>query len=275
VELPPAADTPTPQRQTYELRYRPAVGQRWAYEQSTDSTLSITRSTGQQNVSSTRREVRHSQVIVTSDEILEANGAQVTAKRVTFGKGCFSFDKIDDEPRRDQRMIYSDKTVTFRVLPDGTLDHDFGVKANGRHMRLLRDTVMGRTTILPDYLVGIGDRWHADDAIREVMQVDPGATVSLIGTLKAVREQNGRRVADISVTAAVLATERGLNLETGIEGTYVIDVETGVPIKVDLVGQITVAGHGPRGGTASGSGTFEFHRAARPLPPASQPDPAG
>ena len=257
------------EQKTYDLRHRPIVGQRWAFEQSTDSTLHIESGVSRVNVSRSSKELRHSQVIVTCEEVLDVADGKCTAKRVTFGKGCFSFDQVDDQPRRDQRMIYSDKTVTFRMLPDGTLDQDFGVKANGRHARLIGDAVLGRTSMLPDRPVAIGDRWRADNVIREVMQLQPGDTSSTILTLKAVREQDGRSVADVTVTAAVLMVDRGMNVEVGIEGAYVIDLSTGVSLKEDLVGRSSIAGNGPRGVTTSGTGTFEFHCAARLLPPAT------
>ena len=256
------------ERRSYDLRYRPAVGQRWAFEQSTDSTLHIESGVSRTNVTRSTKEAHHSQVIVTCEEVLDVADGRCTAKRVTFGKGCFSFEQVDDQPRRDQRMIYSDKTVTFRVLRDGTLDQDFGVKTNGRHMRLIRDAIFGRTTFFPNQPVAVGDRWSADEMVRQVMQLRASDTLSTILTLKAVREQDGRQVADVTVTAAVLMNERGMNIEAGIEGAFVVDVATGVPLKEDLVGRSTIAGTGPSGVTMSGTGTFEFHRAARPLPPA-------
>jgi hypothetical protein len=257
------------ERKTYDLRYRPILGQRWAYEQSTDSTLTVEMGINRANVKTTNKYVRHSQLVVKCDETLEVADGKCTAKRVTFGKGCFSFDQQNDEPRRDHRLVYSDKTVTFRMLPDGTLDQDFGVKASGKHMRLLRDAVLGRNTIFPNRAVAVGDRWRADEVLRDVMELRPDDTISTVFTLKAVREQDGRQVADVAASAAVLMNERGLNLEMGLEGTYVVDVETGVPIKIDLVGQTSTAGSADaRGVTLTGSGTYEFHRAARQLPPA-------
>jgi len=256
------------ERKTYDLRYRPAVGQRWAFEQSSDSTFNVQAGVNRANATTSKKEVRHSQLIVTCDEVLDVADGKCTAKRVTFGKGCFAFEQIDDQPRRDQRMVYSDKTVTFRMLADGTLDQDFGVKTNGRHMRLIRDAILGRTTFFPNQPVAIGDRWRADDVMRELMQLRASDTLSTIFTLKAVREQDGRQVADVTVTAAVLMTDRGMNLEVGIEGAFIVDVATGVPLKEDLIGRSNIAGSGPRGITMSGAGTFEFHRATRPLPPA-------
>ena len=256
------------ERRTYDLGYRPAVGQRWAFEQSTDSTLNIESSVIRTNVIRSTKEAHHSQVIVTCEEVLDVADGKCTAKRVAFDKGCFSFEQVDDQPRRDQRMVYSDKTVTFRMLPDGTLDQDFGVNTNGREMRLIRDAILGRTTFFPTQLVAIGDRWCADEFMRELMQLRASDTLSTIFTLKAVREQDGRQVADVTATAAVLMTDRGMNLEVGIEGTFIVDVATGVPLKEDLIGRSNIAGTGPRGITMSGAGTFEFHRATRPLPPA-------
>ena len=43
-------------------------------------------------------------------------------------------------------------------------------------------------------------------------------------TLKAVREQDGRQVADVAMTAGIITTKFGFNLEISMEGTLVVDM---------------------------------------------------
>ena len=167
------------------------------------------------------------------------------------------------------RLPYGGKTVTFKLLEDGTVEQDFGVKVAGEQMEKLRNSLFNSTNtgVFPAGGVAVGDRWRADEVIHAAMNLKKDETVSTIFTLKGVREQNGRQVADVSMSAAVLKLERGASMEVGVEGGLVIDVETGLPIKFDFLGNASMAAGNGRI-ALSGAGTYEYHRAARLLPPA-------
>ena len=264
-----AASAQGSERKLYDLRYRPAPGQRIAYEESLDSTLTLNVDANRARVSTTVQ-TTHAQLIVTSEEPLafDAAGA-VTAKRISFAPGCFAFVQVDDKPRRVHRLPYGGKTVTFKLMDDGTVEQDFGVKGNGEQMRKLRDSIFTQTSAFPAGGVSVGDRWRADDVMRAAMNLQKDDTVSTIFTFKGVREHDGRAVADVGMTAGVLKFERGISLEISLEGGLVVDVETGLPIKFDFAGTSNLAGASCRVGL-TGAGTYEYHRAARLLP-ASEP----
>jgi hypothetical protein len=257
------------ERKTYDLRYRPVIGQRWAYEMSMDTTLNLESTANRANTTRKTTHAAHRQVVVECDEVLEVGpGGVCTAKRVTFGRGCFAFEQDNGRPRRDRSLGYPGKTLTMRLLDDETVDTDYGTKPGPEKMRELRELVMGRSYVFPGRAVAIGDRWTADDAVREQMHLGPGDTISTILTLKAVRDRNGRQVADIALTAGVIAKVLDANVEVALEGTYVVDVATGVIVKADAVGQSTVAASAHNGAfVLNGTGTYEYHRAARMLPP--------
>jgi hypothetical protein len=181
------------------------VGQRVAYAQSVDLALSFT-AAGTNNRRSVEQSVKsHSQVVVDCEETVElaSDGAPVV-KRVAFGPNCWSSDQRNNEPPEKRRLVYAGKTVNFRLAADGSIEQDFGVKPGPKEMKFLRDVMRGRAPALPDHPVAVGERWQNDDAMRQVMDLAADDTVSTVFTLKSIREQEGRRVAEIALSAAVI-----------------------------------------------------------------------
>ena len=271
-------------RTKYLLRSNPKVGQRIAYEQSTDTTLSVTADAGG-NVRATQIERSHEQTVVTCEEILQIGKPPEITKRVTFGPGCWSATKTNDKPTRTVRSIYADKTVTFVIFDDGVLEQDFGIRPSKAQMQRMKNMFIAAADLYPDHPVAVGERWRADRAMNALLDLSPNDTSSTIFTLKEIREVEGRPTAVVAVTAGVIkAHPRGFNLELSLEGTWQIDLETGAELKIDLVGRSTIAaGIAPRGQHAaagsvanvSGGGTFAMHRAARLLPPEVAADAPG
>jgi hypothetical protein len=273
-----AAAAPAPKSQAkkkYDLRWRPEVGLRWAYEQSLDQQLTA-RAADQlgANLSQTHARKYHNQTVVESMEITEVRDGEATGKRVTFGPNCWSANQRDTKPAEKSRLAFSGKTVNFRIAPDGQLEQDFGVKPTGEAARILRNAVMAGPGIYPDHPVAVGERWRADDGLRPLLNLKSNDTVSAIVTLKGVREQDGRQVADLTLSAGVILDLWSLNSEVDFEGTIVADVKTGVMLKADLVGRSNASGmfDAGRGVPISvvGAGTMAFHRNGRMLPPASE-----
>jgi hypothetical protein len=267
--------SPASPRKSYLLKARPAVGQRIAYEQSTGSTLKYTVVTDADNRRIATDEKTHEQLVVTSEEILELGEPPAVTKRVTFGSNCWSATKTNNKPTRKTRLIYADKTVTFKIDKEGTFEQDFGVKPTREQTEVLRNLFVVAKDLYPAHPVAVGDRWCADDAMRGLLGLQPGDTASAFFTLKEVRKHDGRDVAVVEVRAGVIqAHVRGFNMELSLSGSWMIDLETGCELKIDLIGQSTLAGlpQGRRGQSTrlnvTGEGTFEFHRAARLLPAA-------
>jgi len=265
---------PSPKKQTdsrkYELKYRPAVGQRMAYEQSIDMTVAVKAAHEGSRRSVDQTQKVHSQVVVTNEEVLQVRDGTVTsAKRVAFGPNCWTATQTDDKPTRKNKLVYAGKTVNFTLKPDGKVEQDFGVKPTPQEMRMLREAMLGRATGLPEQPVAVGDRWRNDEAMRALLDLSHDDTVSTLYTLKAVKPHEGRQVAEVRVSAAIMRSDKtGLNQEVCFEGTSLVDLETGVMLKSDVTGTGTLAGTDPSGLKVNGSVTMEIHRSGRLLAPA-------
>jgi hypothetical protein len=101
-----------------------------------------------------------------------------------------------------------------------------------------------------------------------------------------VRTENGREVAVIAVSAGLIKEhQRGFNVEMSLEGTWQIDIATGVELKIDLVGKCGISPLTPKKGKRGrapvppsnvrviGEGSLEMHRTARLLGPEGAPQP--
>ena len=278
-DAPPAPAQPAPPpgaKRTVLLESRPAVGQRIAYEQSLDTTLRIRADSGGNRRAETT-EMFHDQTVVTAEQIIEIGNPPAMSKMVTFGPQCWSATKVNDRPPRKVGSIYAGKTVLFRIFEDGSLEQDFGVRPTRAQQQRMKNMFVASADLYPGRAVAVGERWRADRAMGALLDLSPDDTSSTIFTLKELRTDNGREVAVIGVSAAVIkAHDRGFNVEMSLEGTWQVDVETGVELKIDLTGTTSIAAvpvRGKRGGAqltntqVTGDGTFELHRAARLLGP--------
>jgi hypothetical protein len=280
---PPSPPTPSPvpasvapaAKKSYYLRARPTVGQRIAYEQSMDTTLRIS-VTGAGNHRAETIERFHDQTVVAAEEIIEIGKPPAMSKMVTFGPQCWSATKINDRESRKVGSIYAGKTVLFRIFEDGTLEQDFGVKPTRAQMQRMKNMFVASADLYPDRAVAVGERWRADRAMAALLDLSPEDTSSTIFTLKEVRSDNGREVAVVAVSAAVIKQhQRGFNVEMSLEGQWQIDVETGAELKINLTGKCSIAVLPPKGKKqasavpagvqVSGEGTLEMHRVARLL----------
>jgi hypothetical protein len=260
----------------YDLQFRPVVGMSYAYESSTDHTITFraaanaTRRSGEWNYKD------HTQIIVSSEQVTQLADGLPVARRVTFGPNCFTATQEDKQPTRKVRMVYAGKTVNFRLNRDtDQIEQDFGVKSRPEDMRMLRNAMKGTTALFAGHPVTVGERWRADDGLRAIANLRDADTISSIVTLKAVRVVDGSgQVADLAVSAAVITAEHEAHAEVSLEGMVTVDVKSGQVLSCDLVGEVNVTGG--IGATAktvavslNGTGRTEIHTRGRMLPPAS------
>ena len=253
-------------KEKVELRYRPTLGLRIAYEQSLDMQMRVnTSDNGNRHVEQSQK--THSQLVVNSEEVLEMRDAIASVKRVIFGKDCWSTTQTNDKPERKSRSVYADKTVTFKLNRDDTVDQDFGVKPGKQEARFLREVMLGRSSGYPDHPVAVGDRWKSDESMRVLMDLDKEDVVSTVYSLKSIKTVAGRRVAEVHVSAGVIkSSKEGSNQELSLEGVRFIDLETGVTLKSDVNGAGSISGRPASNVTFSGKITLELHHTGRLLP---------
>jgi hypothetical protein len=226
----------------------------------------------------------HDQTVVLSEQIIEIGKPPAISKMVVFGPQCWSATKINDREPRKVGSIYAGKQVLFRIFEDGTLEQDFGVKPTRAQQQRMKNMFVASADLYPDRPVAVGERWRADRAMAVVLDLGEDDTSSTICTLKEVRNDNGRDIAVVSVSAGIIKLhERGFNVEMAIEGSWEIDVATGVELKIDLTAKCSIAVAPPKKKSrvvtterqVTGDGTFELHRTGRLLTSQETPAPGG
>ena len=277
----PAAAAP---KKYYSLKARPAVGQTIAYEQSMDSKLRISTRADATHFTETLEQF-HDQTVVLSEKIVEIGKPPAMSKVVDFGPQCWSAMKINDREPRKVGSIYAGKQVLFSIFEDGTLEQDFGVKPTRAQMQRMKNMFVAAADLYPDRPVAVGERWRADKAMAGLLDLSEDDTSSSIFTLKEVKSENGREIAVVGVSAGIIKLhDRGFNVEMALEGTWQIDVASGVELKIDLTGKCSIAVAPPKKKKnrvvaperqVTGDGTFEIHRTARLVTPPDADKPSG
>jgi hypothetical protein len=254
------AETPT--KKLYDLRFRPQTGLRIAYEQTMRSDLELHGATAARTKADTTQKL-HRQVVVTSEEITAIRNREPVAKRVTYGANCWSATKEGNQPTKKVALVQANKTVNYTIAADGSAQQDVGVKPTRQEAEVIRNSMTRGAALLPNKMVEVGERWRGDEGLRQLLNLHRSDTVSGILTLKAVRQQQGREVADIAISAGAITKQGGLNAEMSIEGIVSVDVQTGITIGSHLTATSTIAANMGRGSNITGTGKLELHQNGR------------
>src|SRR5262245_35638977 len=112
-------------KKSYVLAYRPAVGQRVAFEQVFDLDMHAN-ATNTARMSAHKSEKRRRRLSVSSAEITAIRGdGVVAAKRVSFGENTWTTKQQDDKPAEEKRrLFFAGKTVNYAVTPEGEVEQD-------------------------------------------------------------------------------------------------------------------------------------------------------
>jgi hypothetical protein len=250
------ADTPatsTSIARTYDLRFRPVVGLRWATQSLQDTDVRM-RSTGPVDTDAggeSANRIRVS-VVVVNEEITELRGEQVSGRRVTFGKDCWMAVKQGDKKAIKKPLFYAGTTIDFRFAPDGTMQMIGLSDCSPEERRRLGSMMSGSATLFAGRPVAIGEQWRADEGLRAMAGLNSTDDVSATFMLQGVRQLDGREVADIAVAGRIVSRQQSARLAVSMRGTMVVDAATGVTLKADLVGRGQLEG-GTRGGAKAKS----------------------
>lgn len=178
-------------------------------------------------------------------EVLEAANGRATAMRVTFDRDCGGM--MDNGMGQQMPMPFplAGQTVNLKLDPTtglvtndarAQLDHDDQVHLNG--------FIEGDDAYLPTQPVGVGESWSPDTAVvAKKWGLDPMKNKIGLGlTLKDVRDVGGRQVALVDVAGEMMGEIGGMNGSRKLNGTTMIDVQTGRAIGVDVNGTMTLNG---------------------------------
>jgi hypothetical protein len=267
----PAATVSNPAK-TYDLRFRPTVGLRWAHQALVDSdihvrgTATATAPADSDEGSESAQRARFS-IVVNNNEVTEVRDGVAVGQRVTFGSDCWSAIKENDKKAKKQPLFFAGTTMDIRLTRDGTVTVNALGRPGPEDLQRLRNAMKWQGAMFPNRPVAIGEQWRSDEALRAMTNLAPEDDVSTAFALQGVRAQDGRDVANVALAARVITRYQGMRVAINYRGTVVVDMATGVTLKADLNGQLQVAGN-TRDDKAkklkvSGGGKLSYHSIAR------------
>lgn len=256
----------------YELKLRLEAGQRFAFVG--DERMSFAVDTHVNGKPDDRLERGVTRRVAGAREILDVAGGVPTAVRLTFDPGCVETTRRKGHAEESKPLAYAGKTVTIRRGPDGRVAHDLAGEVDPEADEDLRQMLDPDGVHLPDKPVAVGDSWEASDRVARHIGARDGEQVAVHCKLVAVKSVGGREVAEVTVSGAFIKVEGFVELATEVEGTLLIDVQTGRTVKSNLRGTLAADGAhqavGPDGKPVdvkvSGTGTLEQTETTEPAP---------
>lgn len=258
--------------QTYTLKIRVSPGERWAFDVNTSiKQKGQVTANGQpaQQIDQTIASRRKGTV-----EILAAAEGKPTAMRVTFDPESANTGTVNGQPL--PAFALAGKTVTLRRAESGSITNDLPQQPDEQALAELDRMMEPDTSVYPDHPVAVNDEWSADTAaMARQFQLGGDDKVEMKCKLLAIKDLDGRQLADVSLAGQIVKHEQGsIITTTTLNGVTRIDLQTGQVLAGDIAGKTSTRGtnneNGPNGQTAiavTADGTIEIHQIVKPLAP--------
>ena len=258
-------------QQTCELKLHVVPGQKWSF----DATSAIKQkgevtTNGQpaQEINSAANQHRKGTL-----EVLAVEDGKPSAMRVSFDADSSSSGNLGGQPV--PTFSLAGKTVTLRRGEGGTTTNDLAEAPDDQTLQELNHMIDPDTSVFPGHAVTIDDQWDANTAnLAKQFQLGPDDTVSMKCKLLAIKELDGRQVADVSVTGQVVKHDQGfIETTTTLGGVTRVDLLTGQTLAADIIGKMSSRGSkqvdGPNGAPVkievNADGEIESHQSVRPV----------
>ena len=254
------------------IRLNVQAGDAWSFDRTSDMQMSskMTSNDQTQNADSKMRQRRSGKY-----EVLSVQNGRPTSVRLTFGKDCENSMEMTGQPSQKVPYPFSGQTITITRGPDGRVQNDFRGDADQMSMSELSQALEPDTSIYPDKEVAVGEEWAGNnEALAKQFQLTgPNDKAGMTLKLLALKELNGRRVAEVKVSTAAFKEMEGFTSKSIMQGTTLIDLRSGQTLKADLKGTLSQegsrSGPGPNGHVmtmkSKGEGTTTISMVSEPL----------
>ena len=223
------------------LRFRFAPGDRWAFDEDMILKLKfnvLANGNVAQALDQTTHKVRKGDFLV-----LEAKGERLESVRARFGPECLDTEQADAATPQKKPTALAGQTVTVRRQAQGDAEVACAVTLSDEEQKEARELIDPTDGFFAKKAVKVGDRWISDEkAIARMFELGPEDRGTLRMTLKALRDVGGRRTAEISAALVLQQKQDYMKIATDLEGTILIDVETGVAVDIELRGPLAISG---------------------------------
>ncbi|HSU68080.1 MAG TPA: hypothetical protein VLJ39_14480 [Tepidisphaeraceae bacterium] len=206
-------------------------------------------------------------------EVLAVENGKPLALRVTYD--AESGNSGNAGPQQAPPFALAGKTVTIRKGEGGNVSNDLPDQPDPQTLAELNHMLDPDTTVYPDHPVAVDDEWQGDTAnVAKQFQLGADDRVSIKCKLLAIKSQDGRPVADVSIVANIVKHDEGfIETTTTLGGVSRVDLKSGQTLTADLIGKMSSHGskqvQAPNGQPVAldvqGDGTLEVHQRVNQL----------
>jgi hypothetical protein len=162
-----------------------------------------------------------------------------SAIRSTADVDTQSFDTSKDDAGNETKTptAYAGKSIGLMRHPDESLTNDFQGNASDDDVDLINNFVTPDAEWYPEKPVAVDETWDDSAKVAKYALLGPNDTITSKGRLDWVKWLNGKQIAQISHSVAIIYHEAN-NIEEDytFTGTQLVDLASGVTIKIDQKG---------------------------------------
>ncbi|MGD8453299.1 MAG: hypothetical protein PVJ57_15895 [Phycisphaerae bacterium] len=235
-------------QERYTLRPRFAIGERWSEQRTNTAEMTTAIKVNQQVFERHQQSTRNT--LELEWEVLALEGGAPTAARVTFGPNCGT-QVLQDGQSQSIKFPGAGTTVTARRLPDGGVKYEPASAENPEVEGVFENLFEVDDGAYPRQPIAVGESWSWDrSAIASAFELAAEDEGSVTCTLKAVRNEQGRQIAEIEFKITLKqgqAQEGGGQriatlTESNLSGQGQMDIAAGRLISLKLSGNVVTSG---------------------------------
>ena len=227
-------------QQTYTLKLRATVGQKWSFDVNT-------------SIKQKGQVTQNGQVLQPIDqsatqrrkgtlEILAVQNDVPTAVRISYDPDSSNSGNMAGQAA--PAFSLAGKSVTLRKGNDGQITNDLPQAPDEATAAELNRMLDPDQSIFPQHPVAVDEQWDGQtDQLSKQFQLGPDDKVSMTCKLLAIKDLDGRQVADVSLAGQVIKHEQGfIETTTTLGGVSRLDLASGQALNADLIGKMATRG---------------------------------
>ena len=167
---------------------------------------------------------------------------------------------IAGDPSENTACHFAGKSITLTRNSDESFSNDYSGNASDDDVNLLNNLLSPDEDYYPDQPVAVGDTWDISDKLAKHSQLGPRDRMLAQCRLDWVKTINGKPMAQISNSMAVVYHEPG-HVEEDLEATgiVIVDLTTQMIVKADQTGQSKYKTRPTEPTQITGGTEFTFH----------------
>jgi hypothetical protein len=207
-----------------------------------------------------------------------AMGATMTPLEVKDGLATKSKIKFGDDAKismtvngNAQKVPFpmAGKEMTVTKKADGSVDVEPAGVVDPKMNSMLADMLDAASAFYPTKPVGVGDKWEVPgDKVVKMFQLEQGGKGTIECTLTGLKDQGGKKVAEIAMKGNASGKMQGaLDVTLDLSGPLVLDLESGQILNQNLKANMTMKGNPPgaQGVSMNGTGVISVNQSMAPV----------